>query len=110
MVERTSKPTCNPPDMIDRDMTKKLCYIIEFSCLANINIVNTVSEKENKNYSFMCITIIVGALGQVPKYIFTNIQNLGFTKKETKKLVKKLHVLSVTRTVKICKTFMSFKA
>ena len=110
MVERTSKPTCNPPDMIDRDMTKKLCYIIEFSCLANINIVNTVSEKENKNYSFMCITIIVGALGQVPKCIFTNIQNLGFTKKETKKLVKKLHVLSVTRTVKICKTFMSFKA
>ena len=103
-------------------MTKKLCYITEFSCPADINIVSKVSEKENiygpsirnmqmmyENYSFMFIQIIVGALGHAPKCIFTNIQNLGFTKNETKKLVKKLQVLSVTGTVKICKTFMSFK-
>ena len=95
-------------------MTKKLCYIIEFSCPADINIVNKVSEKENiygplirnmqmmyENYSFMFIPIIVGALGHVPKCIFT--------KNKTKKLVKKLQVLSVTGTVKICKRFMSFK-
>ena len=62
-----------------------------------------------ENYSFMFIPIIVGALGHVPKCIFPNIQNLGFTKNETKKLIKKLQVLSVTGTVKICKTFMSFK-
>ena len=59
-----------------------------------------------ENYSFMFILIIVGALGHVPKCTFTNIQNLGFTKNETKKLVKKLHVLSVTGTVKISKTFI----
>ena len=57
----------------------------------------------------MFIPIIVGALGHIPKCIFTNIENLGFTKIKTKKLVKKLQVLSVTGTVKICKTFMSFK-
>ena len=57
----------------------------------------------------MFIPIIVGALGQVPKCIFTNTQNPGLTKNETKKLVKKLQVLSVTGTVKICKTIMSFK-
>ena len=57
----------------------------------------------------MFTPIIVGALGHVPKCIYTNIQNLGFTKNETKKLVKELQVLSVTGTVKICKTFMSFK-
>ena len=57
----------------------------------------------------MFIPIIVGALGHIPKCIFTNIENLGFTKNKTKKLVKKLQVLSVTGTVKICKTFMSFK-
>ena len=103
-------------------MTKKLCYIIKFSCPADTNIVDKVSEKENiygplirnmqtmyENYSFMFIPIIVGALGYVPKCIFTNIQNLDFTKNETKKLVKKLQILSVTGTVKICKTFMSFK-
>ena len=103
-------------------MTKKLCYIIEFSCPADTNIINKISEKEKiygplirnmqmmyKNYSFMIIPIVVGDLGHVPKCIFTNIQNLGFTKSETKKLAKKLHVLSVTGTVKICKTCMSFK-
>ena len=47
-----------------------------------------------ENYSFMFTSITVGALGHIPKCIFTNIQNLGFTKNETKKLVKKLQVLS----------------
>ena len=121
-VKTSSKVPHNRPDMIVWDMTKKLCYITEFSCPADINIVNKVSEKENiygplirnmqmmyENYSFMFIPIIVGALGHVPKCIFTNIENLGFTKNKTKKLVKKLQVLSVTGTVKICKTFMSFK-
>ena len=121
-VKTSSKVPHNRPDIIVWDMTKKLCYIIEFSCPADINIVNKVSEKENiygplirnmqmmyENYSFMFIPIIVGALGHVPKCIFINIENLGFTKNKTKKLVKKLQVLSVTGTVKICKTFMSFK-
>ena len=121
-VKTSSKVPHNRPNMIVWDMTKKLCYIIEFSCPADINIVNKVSEKENiygplirnmqmmyENYGFMFIPIIVGALGHVPKCIFTNIENLGFTKNKTKKLVKKLQVLSVTGTVKICKTFMSFK-
>ena len=62
-----------------------------------------------ENYSFMFITIIVGALGHVPKFIFTNIQNLGFTKNETKQLLEKLQVLSVTGIVKIFNTFMSFE-
>ena len=54
----------------------------------------------NENYSFMFISN-VSALGHVPKCIFTNIQNLGFTKRKTKKLVKKLQVLSVTEKVNI---------
>ena len=62
-----------------------------------------------ENYRFMFIPIIVGVLGHVPECLFTNIQNLGFTKNETKKLAKKLQVLSVTRIVKICKKFMSFQ-
>ena len=102
-------------------MLNKLWYVIEFSWPADIKIVNKVLEKENinrplirnmqmmyENYSFMFIPIIVGTLGHVPNCIFTNIQNLGFTKNETKKLVKKLHPLSLTGTVKICKTFTSF--
>ena len=103
------------------EITKKLCYIIEFSCPANINIVNKVSEENilwiiNQKHAndvskleANVIPIIVGALGHVPECLFTNIQNLDFTKNETKKLAKKLQVLSVTRIVKICKKFMSFE-
>ena len=96
-VKTSSRVPHNRPDMIFWDITKKLCYIIEFSCPVDINIVNKVSEKENiygplirnmqmmyENYSFMFIPI-VGALGHVPKCIFTNIQNLAFIKNETKK-------------------------
>ena len=105
--------------MIVWDIAKKLCYIIKFSCPADINIVNKVSEKwkiygplirhmqiMHEDYKFMFIPIIVRVSGQAPKCIFTNIQNLGFTKKEIKKLFKKLQVLSVAGTVKICKIFM----
>ena len=87
--------------MIIWNMTKKLCYINEFSCPADINITNKVSEKEKiygslirniqvifENYSFVFISIIVGALGHLPKHIFTSIQNLGLTKNETKILLR----------------------
>ena len=46
-VKTSSKVPHSRPDMIVWDMTKKLCYIIEFSCPADINIANKVSEKEN---------------------------------------------------------------
>ena len=45
-VKTSSRVPHNRPDMIFWDITKKLCYIIEFSCPADINIVNKVSEKE----------------------------------------------------------------
>ena len=45
-VKLSSNVPHNRPDMMVWDMTKKLCYIIEFSCPADINIVNKVSEKE----------------------------------------------------------------
>ena len=95
-VKTSSKVPHNRHDMIVWDMKKRLWYVSEFSCPADINIVNKVSQKENlygplirnmqrmyENHSFMFIPIIVGALGHVPKCIFRNIQNLGFTKSKT---------------------------
>ena len=65
-VKTSSKVSYNRPDLIVWNMTKKLCYIIEYSCPADINIVNKFSEKENiygpvirnmqmmyENYSFI---------------------------------------------------------
>ena len=64
-----------------------------------------------ENYSFMFKPFIFGPLTHTKMHInkyFLNIF-LGFTKNETRKLVQKLQVLSVTGTVRICKTFMNFK-
>ena len=82
------------------DKTQKLCDVIEFRCSGDINIAYKVLEKESiygqsiknmkmiyENHNFMFIPIIIVALGHVPKYIFTNIQNFGYTKNEPKKLV-----------------------
>ena len=98
-VKMSSKVPHNGPDMIVWDMTKNLCYIIKFCYPEDNNIVSKVLEKKEiygplikniqmiyGNYSFMFISVIVGALRHVPKYIFTNIQNLGFTKNKTKNL------------------------
>ena len=57
------------------------CYIIEFGCPDDIDIVNKVWEKENVYGPLIRnMQIIVGVLEHVPKCIFTNFQNLGFTK------------------------------
>ena len=47
-VKTSSKVPHNRPYMIVWDKTKKLCYIIKLSCPADINIVNKVSEKQNR--------------------------------------------------------------
>ena len=100
-VKASSEVAHNWPDMIIWNMTKKLCYIIAFSCPADINIANKVSEKKKiygslirniqvifENYSFVFIPIIVGTLGHLSKRRFTSIQNLGLTKNETKILLR----------------------
>ena len=61
-----------------------------------------------KDYKFTFIPIIVGALGTIPKCLNENIQTLGLTKTESKTLIKRLQILSIPGTVKICKTFMNF--
>ena len=120
-IKTASKVRHNKPDMIVWDTKVKSCKIVEFSCPADVNVVKKVAEKENiygplirnmqlmyKEYKFSFIPIIVGALGTIPKCLNEDIQKLGFTNAEAKTLIKRLQILSITGTVKICKTFMNF--
>ena len=120
-IKTSTKVKHNKPDMIIWDNNIKSCKVVEFSCPADVNVVKKVPEKENiygplirnmqlmyKDYKFTFIPIIVGALGTIPKCLNENIQTLGLTKTESKTLIKRLQILSITGTVKICKTFMNF--
>ena len=59
-------------------------------------------------YKFEMIPIIVGALGYVPKCLTQYLSQLGFNNIETRKIIRKMQNISVSGTVKICKTFLKF--
>ena len=98
----------------DRDA--KICSIIEFSCLLGININRKVNKKlENygpldrnlqimsPDYKFQVAPIVIGAR------CFSNyLKMIGFNETESKELISKLEMKSISGTVKICKTFFDF--
>ena len=60
------------------------------------------------HHKFQIVPIVIEALDYVPKCLEMYIDQLGFNKTETEKLVQKLQNVSASDTVKICKTFLSF--
>ena len=60
-------------------------------------------------YKFQMVPIIVGALGYVPKSLKEYIEELGFSKNETKRHINKMQAIVTGGTIKICKTFLNFK-
>ena len=78
-------------------------------------ILNTSTKSKTENFGGIfplklqqIEPIVIGALGYAPKCLEKYIQQLGFNKIETEKLVQKLQNLSASGIVKICKTFLSF--
>ena len=108
----------------EQKMWQKLvvsCQILEFSCPTDINLSKKVSEKENiygplirsmqlqqPDYKLEIITIIVRALGSIPTYPMQGIEHLGFTGKESNRIINKLQQKSIIGPVKICKNFCGF--
>ena len=62
------------------------------------------------DYTFTFIPVIIAALDTIPKDLATNIKKLGFADKETKQIVQRIQQKSIIGTMKICKTFLNFKA
>ena len=60
------------------------------------------------DYKFQIAHIVVGAMSSAPKCLTNYLKMIGFSEKESKVLILKLVIKSMTGTVKICKTFLSF--
>ena len=95
---------------------------MEFSCPADVNVTKkAVGKLENygplirtlqvthPNYKFSFVPIIIGALATVPKDVCENIRQLDFNKKECNDIIKAIQQKAIIGTVKICKTFITFK-
>ena len=54
---------------------------------------------------FMFLPIIIVAIGTVPKCLESSLNELGFSKKETKNLIQSVLMRSISGTIKICQTF-----
>ena len=59
-------------------------------------------------YMFQIAFIVIGAKGYVPKCLINYLKMIGFNENELKKIISKLQIKSISRTVKICKTFLNF--
>ena len=120
-IKTARKTKNNKPDLIIWNSQTKTCQVVEFSCPTDINVSKKVSEKENiygplirskqllyPDYKFEFIPIIVGALGSIPTCLQQGIERLGFTGKESNRIINVLQQKSIIGTVKICKTFLGF--
>ena len=62
-----------------------------------------------REYKFMFIAIIVGALSTIPKELLENIKKLGFNDIKTSKLLRFIQQKSIIGSPKTSKTFLNFK-
>ena len=99
----------------------KVCTTVEFSCLLDINTTKKVNEKLevyallfrnleilHAGYKFEIAPIVVGAMGYVLKYLVTYLKVVGFESKDIKLLIRRMQVIYISGSVKICKTFLNF--
>ena len=60
------------------------------------------------DYKFQVAPIVVAGMGSVQKCLANYLQMIGFSEKESKVLIPKLVIKSITGTMKICKMFLNF--
>ena len=120
-IKAISKIPHNKPDVVIWNQNEKLCTIIEFSCPAGIIVLRKIDQKMNiycpllrnlqilyPEYKFDMIPIVVGALGYVPKCLTQYLCQLGINIIKIRKIIRKMQNISVSGTVRICKTFLKF--
>ena len=99
----------DPTDKFKHQQDPEYVYkVIDCEFWWNLSI-KTATKLMYPHYKFQIVPIVIAALGCVPKCLEMYIHQLGINKIETEKLVRKLQNLSASGTVKICKTFLSFK-
>ena len=120
-IKTATKIPHNKPDLVIWNKETRLCSIIEFSCPLATNIGRKLNEKLETygplvrnlqilypDYKYEVAPIIIGAMGYVPKNVINYLKMIGFDERESKTLTRKLQIKSISGTVNICKTFLSF--
>ena len=120
-IKTATKIPHNKPDLVIWNKETNLCSIIEFSCSLDANIGRKINEKLETygplvrnlqilypDYKYEVAPIIIGAMGYVPKSLINYLKMIGFDERESKILTRKLQIKSISGTVNICKTFLSF--
>ena len=120
-IKSATKIPHNKTDLVIWNKESKLCSIIEFSCPLDTNIGRKVNGKLETygplvrnlqilypDYKCEVAPIIIGAMGYVPKSLINYLKMIGFDERESKTLTRKLQIKSISGTVKIYKTFLSF--
>ena len=118
MVSRVEK---NRPDLILWDKEDKTCKIIEVTVPLDSNISAAYTQKESKyipliqnlsqlynQYKYEAVTIVIGAMGAVPKSLNQNIEKLSkyINKEKRKTLIPRIQKAALLGTVKILKTVL----
>ena len=60
------------------------------------------------DYKFLVAHFVAGAMGFLPKVLTNYLKITELSEKESKVLISKLVIKSITERVKICKTFLNF--
>ena len=120
-IKTATKVPHNKPDLTIWNCETKVCKIVEFSCPLDINTTKEIAGELEvfatlvRNLQIMCpgykfpiVSILVGAMGYVPKCLVIYLKMVGFEGKEIKLLIRRMQVKSISGNVKICKTFLNF--
>ena len=120
-VRTVSRVEENRPDLILWDKEDKTCKIIEVTVPLDSNISAAYMQKESKyipliqnlsqlynQYKYEAVTIVIGAMGAVPKSINQNIEKLSkyINKEKRKTLIPRIQKAALLGTVKILKTVL----
>ena len=109
------------PDLILWDKEGKTSKIIEVTVPLDSNISAAYTQKESKyipliqnlsqlynQYKYEAVTIVIGAMGAVPKSLNQNIEKLSkyINKEKRKTLIPRIQKATLLGTVKILKTVL----
>ena len=120
-IRTVSRVEKNRSDLILWDMEDKTCKIIEVTVPLDSNISAAYMQKESKyiqliqdlsqlysQHKYEPVTIVIGAMGAVPKSLNRNIEKLSkyISKERRKTLIPRIQKAALLETVKILKTVL----
>ena len=117
-VNTLTKIPHNRPDLIIWDTDNSTCKVIDVCVPLDTNVELRETTKRNSyidlvdqlqriypKYKYTIVSIIVGALGTIPKKLKENLQKTGIKTEKIPTVTKEIQKLALLGTLKVCKNF-----